>query len=73
MGQVYGHLFHPVLFHPLSLSAGRLAMNQSPQSQPRWPLGFLGVILLLLLGLAYLYWRDPALLDLLAPAGGVGE
>lgn len=42
-------------------------MGQSPQ--PRWPLGLLGVTLLLLLGLACLYLRDPALLDLLAAAG----
>jgi hypothetical protein len=43
-------------------------MSQSPQ--PRWPLGLLGVTLLLLLGLVYLYLSDPALLDLLALARG---
>ena len=43
-------------------------MGQSPQ--PRWPLGLLGLTLLLLLGLVYLYLRDPTLLDLLALAGG---
>jgi hypothetical protein len=45
-------------------------MKQSPQSPPRWPLGLLGLTLLLLLGLACLYLRDPTLLDLLAPVGG---
>lgn len=43
-------------------------MGQSPQL--RWALGLLGVTLLLLLGLVYLYLRDPALLDPLALAGG---
>jgi hypothetical protein len=37
-------------------------------SQPRWPLWLLGAVLLLLLGLAYLYWLNPDLLDVLAPA-----
>ncbi len=50
--------------------AERRKSSMSQSSRPRWPLGLLGATLLLLLGLVYLYLRDPALLDLLARAGG---
>ncbi|HSM83944.1 MAG TPA: hypothetical protein VLS96_19800 [Nodosilinea sp.] len=43
-------------------------MSPPPEATPRWPLWLLGVTLLLLLGLAYLYWLDPALLGRWAPA-----
>jgi hypothetical protein len=34
----------------------------SQPSQPRWPLWLLGAVLLLLLGLSYLYWMSPVTL-----------
>ncbi|MGB3202997.1 MAG: hypothetical protein WBA99_18975 [Nodosilinea sp.] len=38
-----------------------------PSPTPHWPLWLLASTLLLLLGLAGLYWIDPTLIDLLAP------
>jgi hypothetical protein len=31
-------------------------------NQPSWPLWLLGAVLLLLLGLSYLYWVNPAVI-----------
>lgn len=45
-------------------------MGLPPNAQPRWPLWLLGTTLLLLLGMAYLYWRDPALLNQLVLRSG---
>lgn len=45
-------------------------MGPPPDAQPRWPLWILGATLLLLLGIAYLYWRDPALLNWLVLGTG---
>jgi hypothetical protein len=43
-------------------------MPLPPPHQPRWPLWLLGVVLLLLLGLSYLYWVNPVAIDLAAIA-----
>lgn len=40
-------------------------MSHPPGTTPRWPLWLLASALLLLLGLACLYWIDPTLIDLL--------
>ncbi|MGB3311817.1 MAG: hypothetical protein WBG32_02770 [Nodosilinea sp.] len=45
-------------------------MSSPPRTTPRWPLWLLASTLLLLLGLACLYWIDPTLLDLLSPLRG---
>lgn len=45
-------------------------MSLPPTTQPRWPLWLLGATLLLLLGMAYWYWIDPALLNRLVPGTG---
>ncbi len=45
-------------------------MGIPPNNRPRWPLWLLGATLLLLLGMTYWYWLDPALLDQLVIGAG---